>query len=92
MIKIGVKYCGGCNPRYDRKNIVTKLKNEYEDLIIELINKDEIYDLVIVLCGCTSCCISHENLKGKYGKVIVSKDKDYNNILKTINRIKKLEI
>lgn len=92
VMKIGIKYCGGCNPRYDRKDIVTRLEDEYKDLIINLINKNEDYDLVIILCGCSSCCINDEDLMGKYGKVIVAQDKDYINILNTINSIKKLKV
>ncbi|WP_027623885.1 hypothetical protein [Clostridium lundense] len=90
-MRIGIKYCGGCNPRYDRKDIIEKLKSEYSDLIVELVKEKEIYDLVIILCGCTSCCVNHQNLNGKYGKVIASNDKDYGEILKIINKIKESE-
>lgn len=28
-MKIGIKYCGGCNPRYDRSHEVDKLKKRF---------------------------------------------------------------
>ena len=28
-MKIGIKYCGGCNPRYDRSQEVEKLKKKF---------------------------------------------------------------
>lgn len=27
-MKVGIKYCGGCNPRYDRVAAVNQLKRE----------------------------------------------------------------
>lgn len=87
---IGIKYCGGCNPKYDRGNIVTKLTNEFKDLTVELAKEGKIYDLIVVLCGCTSCCANHQNLEGKYGKVFVLSDKDYSKISNAINNIKGL--
>lgn len=90
-MRIGIKYCGGCNPRYDRNSIITRLINDYNDLIVELVKEKEVYDLVIILCGCTSCCINHQDLNGRYGKVIVSNDKGYVQIQEVINKIKKWE-
>ncbi|GAA0722701.1 hypothetical protein GCM10008905_14500 [Clostridium malenominatum] len=81
---IGVKYCGGCNPRYERKNILERLRREYDGITIHLVKEDEIYDLIIVLCGCSSCCVNHENIKGKKGKLILSSEKDYNKLIQFI--------
>ncbi|WP_125153254.1 hypothetical protein [Clostridium rectalis] len=89
-MRIGIKYCGGCNPRYNRKDVIKKLEKEYKDLIFQLAMENQIYDLIIVLCGCTSCCAGHKNLNGKYGKIIVSSDKDYIKILKEIDDMKML--
>ncbi|PRR78494.1 hypothetical protein CLLI_15780 [Clostridium liquoris] len=84
---IGIKYCGGCNPKYDRGNIVTKLISEFKDLTVELAKEGKTYDLIVVLCGCTSCCANHQNLHGKYGKVFILSDKDYSIISNAINNI-----
>ena len=27
-MKIGIKYCGGCNPRYNRTAVVSRLKKD----------------------------------------------------------------
>ncbi|KAJ52010.1 4-hydroxybutyrate CoA-transferase [Clostridium tetanomorphum] len=88
-MKVGIKYCGGCNPKYDRTNIVTKLTKQYDNLIINLAKEDEIYDFIIVLCGCTSCCAKDENLKSKYGKIFVSSENDYYKISKFLDGIDK---
>ncbi len=56
-MKIGIKYCGGCNPTYDRTDVATKLKLHIgQSDSIEIAKKEIIYDLVVILCGCTSAC------------------------------------
>ncbi|WP_315115027.1 hypothetical protein [uncultured Clostridium sp.] len=86
---IGIKYCGGCNPKYNRQKILSVIKDNYRNLNIKLAEEDEVYDLVIVLCGCTSCCADHKNLKYKYEKIIVKNENDYSNIVKVIENINK---
>lgn len=35
-MKIGIKYCGGCNPRYDRSQEVEKLKKKISPAYIHI--------------------------------------------------------
>lgn len=82
-MNIFVKYCGGCNPRYDRKKIVDRLKEDFEGInIISRLDK-KICDFVVVIAGCTSACVNHDDIEGKYGKFIVKDLRDYE-ILKSI--------
>lgn len=86
-LNIAIKYCGGCNPRYDRGIIVSKLKNRYPKFNIELGKENIIYDIVLVLCGCTSCCANHQSLKAKYKKLFMKSEKDYISIQNAIEDI-----
>ncbi|MCY6959763.1 hypothetical protein [Clostridium brassicae] len=89
-MKVGVKYCGGCNPRYDRTSFIDKLKNEVKfDLDIQGASEDNFYDVVLILCGCTSACVNHDNLKGKYGKIVVVSQDNYNKVLDLLNNVNK---
>ena len=58
-MKIGIKFCGGCNPKYDRKyaeNILrTKLSKDY---IVEYVKDKEIYEYVFIINGCQAQCAS----------------------------------
>jgi len=49
--KVSVRYCGGCNPRYDRVTTGTKLKEEIEKMDIEG------EGITLVICGCTAACV-----------------------------------
>lgn len=53
----GVKFCGGCNPRYDRgaayQEVLSRLSHVLD---FHLAEEGQTYDLLFVVCGCTSCC------------------------------------
>ncbi|MEA4816621.1 hypothetical protein SDC9_163978 [bioreactor metagenome] len=55
-MKIGIKYCGGCNSTYDRKSLYDRLKSEYPNHEIEAVKAGKAYDLLVVLCGCKAQC------------------------------------
>lgn len=72
----GVKFCGGCNPRYDRGKAFELLRRRFADESIEP-GKEERdqraealsfdfakegvpYDALLVIGGCPACCASHE--------------------------------
>ena len=55
-MKIGIKYCGGCNPRYDRGAAVRQFQTQFPELSCSPARTGEHYDLLLVLCGCTARC------------------------------------
>ncbi|MGK0466098.1 MAG: hypothetical protein ACJAX4_001383 [Clostridium sp.] len=90
-MNIGIKYCGGCNPRYDRADLVSRLKKHIgEAHSIETSKQEIIYDIVVVLSGCTSACAQHNNLQAKYEKIFITSESDYIKLLNIIDKIKKL--
>ncbi|QGU95593.1 hypothetical protein GOM49_11260 [Clostridium bovifaecis] len=84
-MKIGIKYCGGCNPRYDRGAFFSRLKKEIEEKHeFETAVKGTVYDMVLVLCGCTSCCADHSELEAKEEKILITGEEDYGTLLRKI--------
>ncbi|WP_312831682.1 hypothetical protein [Sedimentibacter saalensis] len=75
-MKIGIKYCGGCNPTFNRREFVEKLIDEFEDVYIEPADEKKAYDIVLIISGCLNSCVDHTHLYGKH-KVIVSSVNDY---------------
>lgn len=70
-MKCGVRFCGGCNPRYDRgkalKEIKEKLKNS--NINFEITQENEHYDDLLIIGGCTNCCAGYEQFDWS-GRVI----------------------
>lgn len=54
-MKRAVKYCGGCNPRYDRTALVRNLEDHLQARLCPA-GPGETYDMVYVVCGCPSRC------------------------------------
>ncbi|WPC42410.1 hypothetical protein [Clostridium sp. JS66] len=84
-MNIGVKYCGGCNAKYNRKEFLCLLKKDF-NYDFEIAKLDKIYDMIIVLCGCTSCCANHYELKFKFEKILVTCKDDYSMVKNILNK------
>jgi hypothetical protein len=60
--KIGVLFCGGCNPIYDRELLYRQLKQYYEaSVILEFYCESEEYDLLLIINGCSSECLINQH-------------------------------
>ena len=53
---IGVKFCGGCNPMYDRGKLFEKTKEAYPDHAFEMADDTKKYEKLLVICGCERAC------------------------------------
>ena len=56
-MKVGVKFCGGCNPRYDRGASLRKIKEDLNEVEWITGKKEEICDYWLLICGCQRGCI-----------------------------------
>lgn len=86
---VGVKFCGGCNPRYDRGKTLQNLKKELEGEA-EFVTAEEgvLYDHLLIIGGCTNCCASYSQYQSKNDPIRIW---DQEHIEKVINNIKKQE-
>ncbi len=58
-MKCGVRFCGGCNPRYDRGEIYQRLKNKFPHIQISTAEEGVAYDFLVIIGGCTNCCAGY---------------------------------
>lgn len=60
-LKIGVLFCGGCNPVYNRELLYRQLKQHYEpSIIFEFYEETGKYDLLLIINGCSSECLINQ--------------------------------
>lgn len=64
-LKVGIRYCGGCNPRYDRAAAVNRIKERRADCSFENAREGEKYDTLLVVGGCSACCASYEQFESE---------------------------
>lgn len=60
---IGVRFCGGCNPKYDRKAYLDKIVRENSSHQFEIAQEGETFHTLLVIGGCSSCCAEYEQYK-----------------------------
>ncbi len=75
-MKIGIKYCGGCNPSYNRTEVVKKIINRHLEICFEPVKEGEQYDAVLIVNGCLSACSNHKLLNCN-NKIILNSIKDF---------------
>ncbi len=64
MNRIGVKYCGGCNPRIDRSGLVWDI----QDLLppgsrLAAESHPERWETALLVCGCTVACADRPEIR-----------------------------
>jgi len=66
MLKVGLKYCGGCNPGYDRVALADYVQKSLLGSVefVPLENAAAI-DLVLAIEGCKTCCADLSPFAGK---------------------------
>lgn len=64
-MKIGVKYCGGCNPRFDRAKLLDRIKARYAggEVAFSYAKPGEQYDVLLVINGCERSCADIRGLR-----------------------------
>jgi 3-hydroxyacyl-[acyl-carrier-protein] dehydratase len=63
---VGVRYCGGCNPYYDRRAAYEKISDDVtsfaernkEEIRFETAEEGVLYDAFLVVSGCANRCAS----------------------------------
>lgn len=74
---IGIKYCGGCNPNYERGDIVARAKAEYPDVCFEPYDPLESYTLVLIICGCLKECFTFHFQNSANGHIFIRNPGEY---------------
>jgi hypothetical protein len=65
MLKVGIKYCGGCNPGYDRVALAAYIEKSLQGRAEFVPLDDEDLDLVLAVAGCKTCCADLSSFEDK---------------------------
>lgn len=60
--QIGIRYCGGCNPRFDRVALVRRLAAWFPQADFQPVKAGVPYAAAVVVCGCTAQCAGTADL------------------------------
>jgi len=64
-MKCGVRFCGGCNPNYERGQAFRDIQACCPGIDFANATEEDSYDILLVIGGCSSCCASYEQFKAE---------------------------
>jgi hypothetical protein len=59
-VKVALKYCGGCDPAYDRVEYVSRIRSAAGEAIDWVGADDPDHEAVLLVCGCSRACPAEE--------------------------------
>lgn len=84
-LRVGIKYCGGCNPEYDRVAIVDHIMQSLQDKIEIVRSESEDVDLILSVNGCSTACADLKSFEGLKIHTITSME-DSDKFIRMIRR------
>ncbi|MCQ4896397.1 MULTISPECIES: hypothetical protein [Anaerotruncus] len=79
---VAVKYCGGCNPRYERTELAERLRADFPG--VRIVRAEEPADVAAIICGCPAACASRAGLTARLGAVVLTSPADYDRLLRPL--------
>lgn len=65
MKRIGLKYCGGCNPQIDRTALASEIGSLLPpDCRLETVKPPYTLGIAIMICGCPTACADRPDIRG----------------------------
>ena len=85
LLRCTVKFCGGCNPRYERGDAYKAICAALQDTASFSYPEDGVpYDVLLILRGCTGCPYLYEEIEAAHRVVVAAADE----IPQAIDRIR----
>ncbi|RLI75398.1 hypothetical protein DRP05_14885 [Archaeoglobales archaeon] len=87
-MKIGIKYCGGCNPTYSREKIEEYIRKYFSNAEVIYTSNPENVDIMVCISGCKRGC-AIESINRKDMKKVVFFD-EYKTELEVVKKIEEV--
>ncbi|MGM0382220.1 MAG: hypothetical protein ACQEQO_01805 [Thermodesulfobacteriota bacterium] len=71
-LKVGLTYCGGCNPEYDRTALVKHIQESLQGKIEFVRPESKGVELILAVEGCSTACADLSAFQGMEIRVITS--------------------
>ena len=71
-VKVGLKYCGGCNPEYDRVSLVKHIQESLHDKVAFVTLESDRVGLILAVEGCSTACADLSTFQGMEIRVITN--------------------
>jgi hypothetical protein len=72
VVRVGLKYCGGCNPEYDRVALVRHIEESLQGKVAFVSPETEDVELIVAVEGCSTACADLSAFQGMEVRVITT--------------------
>jgi hypothetical protein len=86
--RIGIKYCGGCNPGYERVEMIERVQFRFDDRFLFLRYDEPDIDALVLMSGCHRACAAQGLDMKKIPHCPVAGENDFHTL---INWLKSLD-
>ena len=87
MLRCTVKFCGGCNPRYDRGEAYQTVRSSLSGAAEFSYPEDGAsYDVLLIIRGCTGCPYRYEEIDAAH-RVIITESSQIADAIREIEQI-----
>ena len=83
----GIKYCGGCNPRYNRTKFFENLKKTCPEINFAYIQPNASYDHLIVINGCPSKCADLTMIRVNGDTIKIADENQFEELVAQLKRM-----
>jgi len=91
-LSCGVKFCGGCNSRYDRMEALEKVKSIFNGKVnFDFAKEETKYDFLFIIGGCTNCCASYSQYESERSAIRMWDASCIERVLSDIEKYIKME-
>ena len=73
-VRVGLKYCGGCNPEYDRVSLVKHIQESLQGKVAFVKPESKGVRLILAVEGCSTACADLSAFQGMEIRVITTID------------------
>jgi hypothetical protein len=81
ILRLAVKYCGGCNPLIERVEVARKIREDLAEA--RWVSWEEESDLLVVINGCPTACVEMEEIRKNAKAILVIQPEGLSQIEKT---------
>jgi len=71
-MRVGLKYCGGCNPEYDRVALVRHIEESLQGRVKFVSPESEDIEILLAVEGCSTACADLSAFQGMEIRVITT--------------------
>jgi len=82
MKKIGIKYCGGCNPFYERVEVVQRVQSLLKDRFIFSVDDVQESDIMVLVNGCPRACADRNSGNSEASSHSILGENDFESLIK----------